>query len=198
MSHFDQQDEKLGKLMKKTLEANQHLAGLEHKAQQPRLIMEADVTPDTKTRTLDAAADRAKQVDKSSSAQVDHDPMCLTSFGDDSAKPPALLCKDDALVNKGAEAPKPCLSPVKMRKLTAAGGLMPAGTSSIAMRTIFARPFFSWSLGEETEKSISRTNFNQLTPCCWRKVTQNKSRQTLAFDPGGCTGRRRGCRFLGG
>ena len=73
-------------------------------------IHQTGVTPDTKTRTLDAAADRAKQGDNSSSAQVDHDPMYLTRFGDDSTKPPALPCRDDALVNKGAQAPKSCLS----------------------------------------------------------------------------------------
>ena len=90
------------------------------------------------------------------------------------------------------------VSLVEMRTLTAAGGLMPTGTASITMRTIFVRQFFSWSLDEKTEKSTSRTNFHQLTPCCWREVTQNKFRQTLAFDSGGCTGRLRGCRVLGG
>ena len=81
------------------------LAGLEHEDRQPRLAMEADVKPDTKTRkrTENAAADRAKQGDKSSSARVDHDPMCLTSFGDDSTEPPALPCRKDALVDKGAD-----------------------------------------------------------------------------------------------
>ena len=64
--------------------------------------MEADVTPDTKTRkhTEDAAADRAKHGDKSSSAQVHPDPICLTSFGGDSTKPLALPCRDDAMVHK--------------------------------------------------------------------------------------------------
>ena len=93
---------------------NQRLADLEHEARQPRLAMEANVKPDTKTRkrTKDAAADRAKHGDKSSSAQVDQDPMCLTSFDDDFIEPPTLLCRDDALIDKGAEAPKACLSPV--------------------------------------------------------------------------------------
>ena len=45
--------------------------------------MEADVTSDEKIpeRTKDAAADRVISGD-STSAQVDHYPMCLTSFGD--------------------------------------------------------------------------------------------------------------------
>ena len=107
--------------------------------------MEADVKSDTKThkRTEDAAADRAKHGDKSSSARVDPDPMCLTSFGDDSTEPPALPCMDDAMIDKGAEAPKPRLSPVEMHTLTAAGGLLPTGTASTARRTVFPRSLFS-------------------------------------------------------
>ena len=59
--------------------------------------------------------------------------MCLTSFGDDSTEHPALpCCRDDAMVGRGAEAPKPCLSPVEMLTLTPAGGLLPAGTASTA------------------------------------------------------------------
>ena len=104
--------------------------------------MEADVKPDTKTRkrTEDAAADRAKHGDSSSAKKADPDPMCLTSFGDDCTEPPALPYRDDAIVDKGAAAPKPCLSPVEMRTLTAAGGLLPAGTASTATRTIFHQP----------------------------------------------------------
>ena len=92
-SYFDELTE-----MKET---RQRLAGLEHEARQPRLAMEADVIPDTKTRkrTEDAAADQAKHGDKSSSAQVDHDSMCPTSFGDESTKPPALSWTDDALAH---------------------------------------------------------------------------------------------------
>ena len=53
--HFDQLDE----IMEKTRKTNQRLAGLLHGAQHPRLAMEPDVKPDTKTRkrTEDAAAD---------------------------------------------------------------------------------------------------------------------------------------------
>ena len=53
-----------------------------------------------------AAAERMISGDNSS-AQVDTDLIRLTSFGDDSTGPPALPCsEDDALVDKGAAAPK--------------------------------------------------------------------------------------------
>ena len=101
--------------------------------------MEADVKPDPKTRkrTEDAAADRAISGDNSS-AQVD--PMCMTSFGDNSTEPLTLPRRDDALVDKSAAAPKLCRSPVEVGTLTAAGGLLPAGTASSATRTNFHQP----------------------------------------------------------
>ena len=68
------------------------------------------------------------------------------------AELPALPCRNDALVDRGAEELRPCPSPAEMRTLTAAGGLLLAGTASTAMRTTFPRPLSSWSLGEETEK----------------------------------------------
>ena len=105
--------------------------------------MEADVKSHTKIRkrTENAAVDQAKHVDKSSSARVNAVPTCSTSFGI-KAEPPTHPLRDDALVDKGAAAPKPHLSPVEMRTLTAAGGLLPAGTASSVMRTIFPRPLF--------------------------------------------------------
>ena len=126
--------------------------------------MEAEVKSDTKTRKRmeDVAADRVISRD-SSSVHVDPDPTCLISFGDDSIGPPAFLCsRHDALVDKGAAAPKPRLSPMKMRTLTAVGGLLPSSTAYTAMRTIFLRPLFPWSFGE-IKKRTSRTN-NQLAP----------------------------------
>ena len=68
--------------------------------------------------------------------------MCLASFDDDSTEPPALPCRDDAMVNKGAAVPKPCLSPVKKRTLTATGGLLPTSTASTAKRIIFHQGLF--------------------------------------------------------
>ena len=73
------------------------------------------------------------------SAQVDIDPIRLTSFGDDSTGPPALPCsRDDALVDEGAEMPKHCLSSVETRTLTAVSCFLLAGTASRPMRTIFS------------------------------------------------------------
>ena len=137
-SHFDRQDEKLDGRMEKTKETRQRLADLEEDAWQPRLAMKADVKTDTKTcrRTEDAAADQVMNGESRSAKRVDAGPMSSTSFGM-KAEPPALL---DALVDKGAAAPKLCLSPIETRTLTATGGLLLAGTASTATRTTFHQP----------------------------------------------------------
>ena len=163
--------------------------------------MEADVTANkmTRKRMEDVAAERLISGDNSSPQQVDTDPICRIIFGDNPTGPRALLCsRDDALVNEGAAAPNPYLLPVKMRPPTAAGSFLLAGTTSTAMRTFFPRPLPSWTLGEEAEEITRRTNNNQLAPPYWRKVIQTKSRQTLEFEVGGCTGRLDSCPFLGG
>ena len=147
--------------MKKTREPIQRSASLEQDAQQPRLAMEADITKDAKTRKRTEGAATAERVISgyNSSTEVDPDPICPASFGDDSTGPPALPCsRDDALVDNGASVPKPCLSPVEMRTRTAAGGLLPAGTASTATRTIFLRPRFSWSLVGETKTYLQDIN----------------------------------------
>ena len=81
------------------------LADLEHEARQPRLVTEADVETDKKTRKRTegaAAADRAKyNGDRSSAKRVDAARTSSTSFGM-IAEPPALPCRNDALVDKGA------------------------------------------------------------------------------------------------
>ena len=128
---------------------NRHLAGLSHRAQQPRLTKEADVKTNAKTRKRmeGAVADRAKHGD-TSSARVDHDPMRLTSFDDNSVEPPAFpVCRDDAPVNEGAQVRKPCLSPGEMRTTTTAGGLLLTHTASTTMRDIFPLPPRPRSLG---------------------------------------------------
>ena len=79
--------------------------------------------------------------DSFSAKKIDNGPTSLTSFRM-MAEPPALPSRDDALVDKSAAGPKPCLSPVKMRTLTAVGGLLPASAAFTAMRIIFLRPFF--------------------------------------------------------
>ena len=99
--------------------------------------------------------------------------MCLTSFGDDSTESLALPCRNDVMVDKGAAAPKQCLLSVEMQTPTAAGDLLPAGTASTAMRTVFPRPLFSWSLGKEAKKSNSLTN-NQLAPPLLEEGYSNK------------------------
>ena len=163
--------------------------------------MEADVTTDKKThkRTYDAAADRVKNGD-SSSARGDNGPTSLTSF--DMITEPLLMapekCIGDALVNEGAEASKPHLPPLEVRMLpSTAAGLLPIGTASTVMRTIFLpTPLLkSFCL---IKMRTSRTNFNQLAPPCWRKVIETKPRQTLVFDPGGCTSRLHNHLFLEG
>ena len=100
---------------------------------------------DTKTRNRieDVAEDQVISGNSSSANQVDPDQMCLSSFGDDFTRPPALPCsKVDAVVDNDTEAPKPCLSSAEMHTQTAAGGLLPAGIVSTTMRTIFTDRFF--------------------------------------------------------
>ena len=140
---FDRMDKNLERVSEFTgiLRATKkRLAGLEQDARQPRLAAVADVETDKKTRKRTegvAAADRAKYNGDSSSARgVDNGPTNSTSFSM-IAEPLALLCRDDALVDKGTEAPKPCLSPVDMRTLTVPGDLLPAGIVFAAIRTIF-------------------------------------------------------------
>ena len=126
----------------------------------------AHIPTDTKThtRTKDAEKHRANHGDSCSAKKVDPDLMCLTSCGNDSTVPFTLpRCMGDAMVDKGAEEQTPCLLPMERRTLTAAGGLLPVGTASTAMRTIFLRPQFFLSFSEETKKSTTRTT-NQLAP----------------------------------
>ena len=125
----------------KMIVTRQHSASLEHdEAGQSRLATEADIPADKKTRKRTegtAAADRAKHdIGDSSSAQVDPGPTSSTRFGM-KAEPHAFPCRDDALVDKSAAAPKPCLSPAEMRTLTAAGDLLLAGRASTVTRIIF-------------------------------------------------------------
>ena len=127
--------------MENIRETRQRIASLEQDAQQPRLATVADVPTETKThkRTDYATADQAKHGDSCSARRVNAGPpMCLTSFDNDPTKPPAHPCTDDAMVDKGAAAPKPCLSPVEIHTPTAAGGLLPASTAFIATRVILS------------------------------------------------------------
>ena len=138
---FDKSDRKLDELTEEMRATKQRLAGLEQEAPQPHLVTEAYVPVDTKTRKRmeDVAAERVISGDDSS-AQVDTDPMCLTSFGDDSIGPPA---RGDAYVNS-------------RRWLT------PHRPSLYSDDDHLSLAVYSWSLGE-TKKRISRIN-NQLAP----------------------------------
>ena len=107
-----------------------------------------------------SAENRVKNGDISFARRVNDDPTNLTSFG--KKNEPSLAREKyivDALVKKGAKAPKPHLPPVEVRMLSsAADGLLFAGTGFTAMRTIFPRPPISWSLGEETKRRTGRRN----------------------------------------
>ena len=143
-----------------------------------------------------------------SSAEVDPDPICLASFGEDYTGPPAHTCtRDDALADNGTAAPKPCLSPAEMRTLIAAGGVLPAGKASTATRITYYQPRLRFCPTDERNSeraSIQYASYyssfwrinNQLPPF-WRRVIETKSRQTLVFDPGGSTGHLRACPFSG-
>ena len=161
-SRFDQQGEKLNEFMEMRA-TEQRSASLEQDARQPRLAIEVDVTADKKTRELTegaAAADRAISEDSSSANQVDPDQMCLTSFVDDFTGPPALPCTGgDALVDNGAAAPKPRLSPVEMRTLTAAGGLLPPDKASTATRITYYQPHLRFCPSEETNSERTSTQY---------------------------------------
>ena len=78
------------------------------------------------------------------------------------AEPPVLSCRDDALVDKGAEAPKFCLSTVEMRTPTADSGLLPTGTASIAMRNMFSPPPPSWTIGDKIGKETAGQTLTSL------------------------------------
>ena len=133
--------------------------------------MEADVPTDKKTRkrTEDTAADQAKHGDICSAKRVDIDPTSSTSFGM-TAEPSAVPHRDDILVDKSTAAPKPCLSPVEMRKLTTAGDLLPAGTASTARRTIFPRQTRKVTAGQTT--SLPHPAGNQCKRWCSILVVQ--------------------------
>ena len=137
-------------------ETNRRLTGLEQEARQPRLATKADIPTDTKTRKCmkDAAVVQTKHGDSCSAKRVLADLTSSTSFGIE-AEPPALPRSDDVLVEKGAAGPKPCLSPVEMRTLTAAGNLRPTGKASAATRIIFYQLTFRFYPTEETNSGTS-------------------------------------------
>ena len=132
-----------------------------------------------------------------------------TSFGV-KAGPPALLCRDDSVVESGAAASESCLPSMKMCSSTAAGGLVPTDEASTASETTLNEPPLRFCSTEKTDleaknswtsvasASYSSSSFRRLsaTPYCWRVVDTN-SGQNRTFDPGGSRGHLRACPFLG-
>ena len=166
--------------------------------------MEADGPADKKTRERTengAAAVQAMHGDGFSTNRGS------TSFGGDSTGHPTLLCsRDDALVGNGAAALKSCISPLEVRSPSAAGSLLPTGKASSTTNIIFCQPRLRFCPIEETDSERTSTQYalyynssfcwNQLPAPSWRRVSQNKSRQTLELDPGGSKGRLRACPCL--
>ena len=152
-----------------------------------------------------AAAVQAKHGDSCLANRVQSGPTTSTSFGM-KAEPPTLPRRDDVLIDKGAAAPKPWLSPVEMCTQIAADGLFPAGKASTATSTIYYQPRLRFCPTEETiseKTSIQYTSYyssswwinNQLAAPFWRRGIETKPRQTLVSDSGGSTGRLRACPF---
>ena len=190
------------------MRANQREASLEQDARQPRLAMVADGPADTKTRerTEDAAkVIQAMHRDSFSASWVDPGlKITSTDFGV-KADPSALPCKEDVLVENGAAAPKSCLSPLEMRTILAAGGLLPTGKTSTATRTTFEYLTLWFCQIKETHSGRTSTpspryqsRFRKLpaAPSC-RRATETKYEQNRMFDPGGSQGRLHACLFLG-
>ena len=185
----------------------QHLASLQHDARQSRPAMETDVQVDTKTRERTEGAAKAVQAmnGDSFSAKRTQDGSKSSTIFDEKVEPPALPCRDDVVAKNGAAAPKSCLSPLKMRTTTAAGGLLPPGEISTATRTTFDHSTFWFCQTEEIilktlvlsashDNSFWRKLF--VAPSC-RRVIETKSGPNRMFDPGGSKGRLRACPFLG-
>ena len=196
---------------------DQHVTRLEHEARQPRLAMEADGPADTtKTRERTEGAATAVQAmrgDCFSARRVEPGPTTnATSFGV-KAEPPALPCRDDAVVESGPAASESCLPSREMRSSTAAGGLVSTGDASKASETTLNEPPLRFCLTEETDlktknswtsvpsasydsSSVFQERSLSATPYC-RRIFDTKSGQNWTFDPGGSRGHLRACPFLG-
>ena len=176
---------------------------LQHQAHQPRLAMKADVQEDKKTRESTEDFTQDGRLGDISSDRV-HDPMRLTSFGDKHhTEPPALPCRDYALVNQGYEVTKTCLSPVKIRKSISAGSLLDAAATLITKTqgTNFPPQLLPWNFRETSEEkniSMTRQTFAKYNRSWHPKVVETKSRQNVVFDPGGLSGCLCGCPFWEG
>ena len=212
---LDEISDKMEKYIEERRSIDQRLTRLEHGARQPRLATEADGLANTKTRERTEGAATAVQAmrgDSFSSRRVEPGPSTnSTSFGV-KAKPPALPCREDVLVEGGDAAPKTCLPSLEMRSSTAAGGLVPTGETSTATETTVNKPLLQfYSTKEENSKkknlrpltpyvpydsSVFQKSNLPAAPFCQR-VVETKSRQNMTFDSGGSQGHPRACSFLG-
>ena len=132
------------------------------------------------------------------------------------AEPPALLCRDDVVVESGDAAPRSCLPSLEMRSPTAAGGLISTGEASTATRTTFNEPLLRFYATEEMnpENDSKKNNLWTSTPYAsydssvfqesnlsaapyFRRVVETKFRQNMTFDPDGSQGHLCACPFLG-
>ena len=193
-----------------TRRLEQNIAEVERDAREPRLAMVADGQADTKIRKRTEAAATAVQAmhgDSFSASRVDPDPKITSTRFGVKAEPPALPCRDVALVENSAATPKSCLSPLEMHTTTAAGGLLPTDETSTATKTTSDYSTLWFCQTEETSSeristppawydSSFRRNELLATPSC-RRVIETKSGQNRMFDPGGSEGRLRACPFLG-
>ena len=177
--------------MEKENKDNQRPAVLQLQAQKPRLAVKADVLRQEESSACGGRCTRREISVDTSSAWVDDNPMNRTSFGC-SAKPVAPKKSiDGALVDEGAEVPKPRLSHVEMRMLTlAAGGLLHAGSASTKQGTISRPQPLHWS-----EKRSRREILYGIMPDILQvqlflasKDDRNEIKPGLIFDPGGWPG----------
>ena len=155
-SPFDQEEKKSNEFIEMRA-TEQHSASLEQDARHPRLAKVANVPSDTRTRERTEGAATAVQAMHGysfSANRVQAGSTCSTSFGI-KTEPPALPCRDDVLVEKGAAVPKSCLSPLEMSTSTAAGGLPPTDKTSTVTRTTFHQLPLWFCLTEETNSRTS-------------------------------------------
>ena len=116
--------------------------------------MEADGQANTKTRERTEGAATAVQATRGdcfSARRVEPGPTTnSTSFGV-KARPPALPCRDDSVVESGTAASESCLPSMGMRPSTAAGGLVPTGEVSNASETTSNQPPLRFCSTERTD-----------------------------------------------
>ena len=185
----------------------------EQDARQPRLAMEADEQASTKIRERTEGAARAVQAMLGgcfSVRQVEPGPTTNSTRFGVKARPPALPCRDDSVVECSSAASQSCLPSMEMRSSTAAGGLVPTGEASNALEITSNQPPLRFCSTEKTNleaknswtsvlsSSYNSSSFGRLsaTPYC-RRVVDTKSGQNRTFDPGGSRGHLRACPFLG-